>query len=112
MPPRDPQATKARIFEAATREFAAYGIAGARIDRIARHAQANKQLLYAYFGDKEQLFHQVLERAMVDASAAVMTDIEDVDVWVYQHIEYHRQHPEFMRLMLWEALELGPDRAS
>jgi AcrR family transcriptional regulator len=112
MPPRDPEATKARIFDAATREFAAYGIAGARVDRIARHAQANKQLLYAYFGDKEQLFHQVLERAMVDAAASVITDIDDVDVWVDQHIEYHRRHPEFARLMLWEALELGPDRAS
>jgi hypothetical protein len=42
----------------------------------------------------------------------VITDIDDIDIWVDQHIEYHRQHPEFMRLMLWEALELGPDGAS
>ncbi|MFI5777424.1 TetR family transcriptional regulator [Nocardia sp. NPDC051570] len=112
MAPRDPEATKARIFEAATSEFAAYGIAGARVDRIARNAQANKQLIYAYFGDKEQLFHQVLERAMVDAASAVITDIDDVDLWIDQHIDYHRDHPEFLRLMLWEALELGPDGAS
>ncbi|MFF0491111.1 TetR family transcriptional regulator [Nocardia sp. NPDC004068] len=112
MAPRDPEATKARIFAAATREFAAYGIAGARVDRIARSAQANKQLIYAYFGDKEQLFHQVLERAMVDAAAAVTIDIDDVDHWVDQHIDYHRDHPEFLRLMLWEALELGADGAS
>jgi hypothetical protein len=45
MAARDPEATKARIFAAATVEFAAYGIAGAR---IARNAQANKQLIYAY----------------------------------------------------------------
>ncbi len=112
MAPRDPEATKARIFEAATREFAAYGIAGARVDRIARNAQANKQLIYAYFGDKEQLFHQVLERAMVDAASAVITDIDDLDRWIDQHIDYHRDHPEFLRLMLWEALELGAEGAS
>ena len=36
-----------RIVEAATVEFAAHGLAGARIDRIARRACANKQLIYA-----------------------------------------------------------------
>ncbi|MBF6172447.1 TetR family transcriptional regulator [Nocardia blacklockiae] len=109
MSPRDPEATKARIFAAATQEFAAYGIAGARVDRIARTAKANKQLIYAYFGDKRQLFHQVLEQAMLDVAAAVSTDIDDIDAWVDAHIDYHREHPEFLRLQMWEALELGPD---
>jgi AcrR family transcriptional regulator len=112
MPPRDPEATKARIFEAATQEFAAYGIAGARVDRIARNAQANKQLIYAYFGDKEQLFHQVLEKAMVHVAEAVGTDIDDLDKWVDQHLDYHRANPAFLRLLMWEALELGQDGAS
>ena len=39
---RDAEATKARILEAATAEFAAHGIAGARVDRIAASAGANK----------------------------------------------------------------------
>ena len=56
MATRDAEATKARIFEAATAEFAAHGIAGARVDRIAQNAKANKQLIYAYFGDKQKLF--------------------------------------------------------
>ncbi len=109
MTPRDPEATKARIFDAATREFAAYGIAGARVDRIARAAQANKQLIYAYFGDKQQLFEQVLERAMVDVAASVTTDISDLDKWIDEHLDYHLDHPEFLRLLLWEALEVGAD---
>ncbi|BCK58262.1 TetR family transcriptional regulator [Nocardia wallacei] len=112
MSPRDPEATRARIFDAATREFAAYGIAGARVDRIARNAKANKQLIYAYFGDKQQLFHQVLEKAMLDVAAAVTTDIDDIDAWVDAHIDYHREHPEFLRLQMWEALELHPDDVS
>lgn len=109
---RDPEATKARIFAAAIAEFAEYGIAGARVDRIARNAQANKQLIYAYFGDKESLFRQVLEQTMLDVAASVTTDIEDVDVWIDEHIDYHREHPELLRLLMWEALELGPERAS
>lgn len=109
---RDPEATKARIFEAATAEFAQYGIAGARVDRIARNAKANKQLIYAYFGDKDKLFHQVLEKTMLAVAGSVTTDIEDLDAWIDQHIDYHREHPELLRLLQWEALELGRENAS
>ncbi|WP_067720645.1 TetR family transcriptional regulator [Nocardia yamanashiensis] len=109
---RDPEATKARIFEAATAEFAAYGIAGARVDRIARTAQANKQLIYAYFGDKEKLFHKVLERTMLDVAGSVTTEIEDLDTWIDEHLDYHIQKPEFLRLLMWEALELGAEKAT
>ncbi|MEV6771526.1 TetR/AcrR family transcriptional regulator [Nocardia sp. NPDC051030] len=112
MAPRDPEATKARIFAAATDEFAAHGIAGARVDRIAANAKANKQLIYAYFGDKEQLFHQVLEKTMLAVAGSVTTDIEDLDTWIDQHIDYHREHPELLRLLMWEALELGRENAS
>ncbi|MDN3247398.1 helix-turn-helix domain-containing protein, partial [Streptomyces sp. ZSW22] len=59
MAARDPEATKARIFEAAVAEFARHGIAGARIDRIAAEAKANKQLIYAYYGNKAELFASV-----------------------------------------------------
>ncbi|RMI31698.1 TetR family transcriptional regulator [Nocardia stercoris] len=106
---RDPEATKARIFAAATAEFAGFGIAGARIDRIAKAAKANKQLIYAYFGDKQQLFEQVLERAVQEVAAAVSIDIEDLDAWLDGHLDYLRDHPEFLRLTLWEALEIGPE---
>ncbi len=106
---RDPEATKARIFDAAIHEFAAYGIAGARVDRIARNANANKQLIYAYFGDKQQLFRQVLEKVMLDVAEAVPVDMENLDDWVDGHLDYHHAHPEFLRLQMWEMLELGPD---
>lgn len=108
---RDPEATKARIFAAATAEFAAHGIAGARVDRIARNAQANKQLIYAYFGDKEALFRQVLDKTMLTVAESVTTDIEDLETWIDQHIDYHRDHPELLRLLMWEALELGAENA-
>ncbi len=103
---RDAEATKARIFEAATEEFAAHGIAGARVDRIAQKAQANKQLIYAYFGDKRKLFYKVLDKTLVEVAAMVSTDITDLDRWVDEHIDYHQKHPELLRLLMWEALEV------
>src|SRR5215813_3009987 len=60
--PRDSRATKELLLAAATEEFAEHGLAGARIDRIAERAGANKRLLYVYFGDKDQIFDAVLER--------------------------------------------------
>lgn len=102
---RDPEATKARIFAAATEEFAAYGIAGARIDRIAQNARANKQLIYAYFGDKAELFAHVLEQKMVEVAESVSIEVDDIDDWVEGHFEYHAEHPELLRLLMWEALE-------
>ena len=104
---RDSEATRARIFDAATAEFAAYGIAGARIDRIARAAKANKQLIYAYFGDKEQLFIVVLERAVKQIAEAIPIDVEDIPGYATRLRDYHEKHPELLRLLLWEALERG-----
>jgi AcrR family transcriptional regulator len=106
MATRDAEATKARIFEAATEEFATHGIAGARVDRIAQNAQANKQLIYAYFGDKRKLFYQVLDKTLVEVAEMVSTDITDLDRWVDEHLDYHQKHPELLRLLMWEALEV------
>ena len=42
---RDPERTRARILDAARDEFAAHGLGGARVDRIATNAGANKRML-------------------------------------------------------------------
>ena len=52
-----------RILEAAKQEFAAHGLAGARVDRIAANAGANKRMLYYHVGNKENLYLAVLEGA-------------------------------------------------
>src|SRR5690348_17733312 len=57
-----PEETRASILEAATREFAQEGVAGARTDAIARAARVNKALLYYYFKDKETLYGAVVPR--------------------------------------------------
>ena len=60
---RDPEGMRLRILEAAKQEFAAYGLAGARVDRIAAKAGANKRMLYYHVGNKEDLYLAVLEGA-------------------------------------------------
>jgi len=60
---RDPERTRERILEAATAEFSGRGLGGARVDSIAAAAGVNKRMLYHYFGNKEELFLAVLERA-------------------------------------------------
>ena len=58
---RDPVLSRQLILSAAQDEFAAYGLNGARIDRIAKRAGASKNLIYHYFGSKDRLYLTVLE---------------------------------------------------
>jgi TetR/AcrR family transcriptional regulator len=51
------------ILAAAQQEFALQGFAGGRVDRIARRAAVNKQLIFYYFGSKRGLYQSVLEAA-------------------------------------------------
>jgi AcrR family transcriptional regulator len=60
---RDPEGMRLRILEAAKQEFAAHGLAGARVDRIAVKAGANKRMLYYHVGKKDELYLAVLEGA-------------------------------------------------
>jgi AcrR family transcriptional regulator len=66
-----PEESRAAILQAAAREFAEHGIAGARTDSIAREAHVNKALLYYYFQDKETLYGAVLDDAFSGLKAAV-----------------------------------------
>lgn len=63
---RDPQLMRALILTAARDEFVEHGLSGARVDRIATRAQAAKNLIYYYFGDKEALFLAVIEEIYRD----------------------------------------------
>ncbi|MEV6759953.1 TetR family transcriptional regulator [Streptomyces sp. NPDC051105] len=102
---RDSSATKARLLDAAFSEFAAYGIAGARVDRIAETAGANKRLIYVYFGNKEQLFDEVLQRAMTAGAESVPFDVENLPGYAGAIFDHLVARPDLMRLRLWKLLE-------
>ena len=50
------------ILDAASEVFAEKGFDGARVDELAKAAGVNKATLYYQVGDKEALYHAVLER--------------------------------------------------
>ncbi|MGP4099671.1 TetR/AcrR family transcriptional regulator [Nonomuraea sp. KM90] len=106
----DAEATRQRIFEAATAEFAEHGLAGARIDRIATAARANKQAIYLYFGGKEKLFGVVVRAKVDEICHAVSLDPRTLPESVGQLFDWYHEHPELIRLLLWEALEADGGR--
>ena len=102
---RDSQATRARIRAAATAEFAGFGIAGARVDRIAAAAEANKNMIYIYFGGKEQLFDAVFADAIEELLDTVPMDAHDLPGYAGRLFDHMERHPELSRLARWHGLE-------
>lgn len=103
---RDADATKARILAAAKSEFARLGLGGARVDEIADKAQANKRMIYHYFGSKEDLFRVVLEEAYLDIRNAEqeleldhLPPREALETLVRFTWAYYLDNPEFITLV-------------
>jgi len=90
---------------AAAPEFAQYGIAGARVDRIAEAADSNKAQIYHYFGGKTQLFDAVCEQAILQMEAEVPFDPYDLPGYAARLVRLHERRPEIMRLCTWQRLE-------
>lgn len=65
--------TRSRILKAALHEFADFGLAGARVEKIARSAKVNKQVLYYHFGNKSDLFRATLA-SVYDQPVVQITD--------------------------------------
>ncbi|MFJ6511730.1 TetR family transcriptional regulator [Streptomyces sp. NPDC091406] len=101
------EATKARILHAATEEFAAYGIAGARVDRIAKAASANKNLIYVYFCNKDGLFDAVFDAHLGRGLDLVPFTPDDLPDYAGRLFDHYRKHPEVLRLATWHRLERG-----
>jgi AcrR family transcriptional regulator len=111
--PRSPraEATRQRILDAALAEFATHGLAGARVDEIAARAGANKRMLYAYFGNKEDLWVAVLEAAYAhkrnEERALEVGDLPPAEAMarlVRFNLRYTARHPEFVALLNQENL--------
>lgn len=95
------------ILDAALKEFAARGFAGARVDVIARRADINKRMLYHYFQDKNGLFkavlrHKIAERKNEVAAKGPGLDVDaNLPVWFRQNC----QDADWVRLLAWESLQ-------
>ncbi len=99
-PVRDAERTRRALLDAAEIEFAAKGLAGARVDVIAEEAAANKRMLYYYFGSKDDLYVAVLERAygaMREREKALkLTDLDPLEAikrLVEFKFDYYEEQP-------------------
>lgn len=100
--------SRQRLLDAATAEFAAFGIAGARVDRIAAAAGVNKAQMYGWFGSKDGLFDAVFARhldAIVDAVPFTADDLPGYAIALY---DSYLTDPELVRLAGWSRLERVP----
>jgi AcrR family transcriptional regulator len=103
---RNPAESRMRILDAATRHFGEAGFDGARVDVIARAALVNKQLLYHYYGNKDALFTEVLERAyqeLREQETALNLAALPADDAILALVEFtwkfYLDHPDLIRLL-------------
>ncbi len=116
---RSPEQSQRAILEAAAREFATEGVAGARTDSIAHAAGVNIALLYYYLHNKEGLYGAVL-RHVVGNLLQQLTDVLDADrpasyrVLAYSatHFNFIASHPEYGRLMQFEMMRAGAGKSN
>ncbi len=107
--PKDPEQSRADILRAATAEFAARGLEGARVDAIARQTRTTRAMIYYYFGSKEALYLAVLENAYrgireaeKGLDLAHLSPGEAMRQLVAFTFDYYQAHPEFVALVVAE----------
>jgi AcrR family transcriptional regulator len=104
-------ATRDRLLAAATVEFAQYGYAGARVERILAKSKANPRMLYHHFGSKAELYVVVLETALGELrKAELRLDLEKAEplAGLLQLFDFMNDHfennPTLVRLFTNENL--------
>ena len=105
---RDSQRSKERLLAAATAEFAAHGIAGARVDRIAAASGVNKAQMYGWFGSKDGLFDAVFALHLHRIVDAVPLTPDDLPAYAVNLYNVYLTEPELVRLASWYRLERVP----
>ena len=109
-----PEETRTAILQAAVREFAREGIAGARTDAIARAAKVNKALLYYYYRDKDALYGAALDHVFQERNEFLMRVLaEDIPPgqkilrYVGAFFDYLAEHPSHREMVQREMLARG-----
>jgi AcrR family transcriptional regulator len=90
---------------AATKEFATYGIAGARMDRVAAAAASSKERIYAYFGNKDELFDAVFSNSIATSMDESNFDAADLPGYAGRTFDRFADDPDALRLATWYRLE-------
>jgi len=109
--PRNAQATRERILKIASKEFAAHGYDGARIDAIVARCKISKNLIYHYFASKEALFIEVMEQAygamrerQNEIALTGEDPVADMRELVMKTTRHFIDQPDFLQLLSTENL--------
>lgn len=112
--PKAPEANRARIIRAAIDEFAARGYDGASMDAIAARTRTTRALINYYFGSKEKLYIEVLERVYAgirEAEAGLDLDhlapVDGIRRIVEFTFDYYLRNEGFVRLVVAENQARG-----
>jgi len=108
---RDGERSRERLLDAATAEFAAHGLAGARVDRVASAARVNKAQMYGWYGSKDGLFDAVFARHLERIVDAVPLTAEDLPGYAVALYDSYLHDPELVQLASWYRLERVPSGA-
>lgn len=107
---RNAAVTREKILRVASKEFAARGYDGARVDTIVAKCKISKNLVYHYFDSKEALFIEVMERAYgamrQRQNDLVLTGdpVRDMRELVEKTVQHFIDQPEFHQLLATENL--------
>lgn len=103
--------TRQKLLRAAEQCFIDKGFDAARVDEIALLAGMNKRLIYMYFGNKEELYREVVKinlKTLLDAGRNVSRQsanpIERARAAMERYFDFLAKHPGFVRLLSWESL--------
>jgi AcrR family transcriptional regulator len=104
---RDPEAKRRALLEAALAEFAETGVAGARVDAIAKRAGISAGLIYSFYEHKDGLFEAVFDLIVEQTVSAVPIDAEDLGEYAGRLYDAAVAHPQVTRFITWYELERG-----
>ncbi len=98
--------TRSEIVAAAERHFAERGYEGARLEDIATDVGIRRAAIFYHFGDKQELYAEVLEEVFGGAMAALPSEgsaVERIEASLTGWIDYVARRPTVARLILREA---------
>lgn len=101
--------TRDRIIMAAMREFAEHGLAGARVDRLARRASINKAMIYYHFSSKEDLYKETIAEVYRNAAGAISSFFDSkgtLEEALHHTVDYFAElmnkYPDFRSVLMRE----------
>jgi len=107
----NPEKTRENILQEAIVEFVQQGLSGARVDAIAERIHTSKRMIYYYFGSKEQLYIEVLEKLYGDIrnterslNLEALSPVEAIRRLVEFTFDHHDRNVDFVRIVAVENI--------